>query len=305
MAVKGALFHPEGVGKSDQELADHIGVSRRMVLDWRKHLEATRQLAKSEERTGKDGRTINTAKIGKKPAPPPEVADLSEAREMGEKQKQGAVLHEAREIRARRTEERRQERIEKAASMCAPPLDGSLGRFPVLLADPPWRYEHATSDSRAIENQYPTMSLEEICMLPVEDVAPEDRILRLWAPSPKLQEALRVLESWGFNCRTCTVCHKQRMGMGFYVRQEHELLLIATRGALPVPKPEDRPRSVIVEPWTGHSKKPESFYSTIEAMYPDLPRLELFARTERPGWQAWGNEVEPVIATESEKNLTA
>jgi N6-adenosine-specific RNA methylase IME4 len=163
----------------------------------------------------------------------------------------------------------------------------SVGPFPVLYADPPWRYEDA-EPTRAVENNYPTMSLDEIKRLDVP--ACDDAVLFLWATSPKLEEALEVLKAWGFQYRTCMVWVKDKIGMGYYARQRHELLLIGKRGNLPVPDPEDRPDSVVMAPRAGHSEKPEVFYEVIERMYPTCERVELFARHPRDGWAAWGNQ---------------
>lgn len=163
-------------------------------------------------------------------------------------------------------------------------------RYPVLLADPPWRYEFAEADNREIENKYPTLSLDEIKALPVGDVAAEDAVLFLWATSPKLEEAMQVMRAWGFTYRTCMVWVKDRIGMGYYARQRHELLLIGGRGALPVPEPKTRPDSVIEAPRGAHSEKPPIVHELIETMYPEFGRLELFCRDPKAGWAAWGNE---------------
>ena len=132
------------------------------------------------------------------------------------------------------------------------------------------------------------MSLAEIKRLDVP--ACDDAVLFLWATSPKLEEALEVLKAWGFQYRTCMVWVKDKIGMGYYARQRHELLLIGKRGNLPVPDPEDRPDSVVMAPRAGHSEKPEVFYEVIERMYPTCERVELFARHPRDGWAAWGNQ---------------
>lgn len=210
-----------------------------------------------------------------------------------EKVKAGAmtVLEAAKEIRQAKTEQRREDRLEKIAEISQGNAELKTDiRYPVLYADPPWRYEHAESESRAIENQYPTMALDEICALPVADLVTPDAILFLWATSPKLAESMRVIESWGFTYRTCAVWDKQKIGMGYYFRQRHELLLVATRGSIPTPAPENRAASVIVEPREEHSAKPAKFAELIESMYPSLPRIELFCRSPRAGWAAWGNQ---------------
>lgn len=229
------------------------------------------------------------------------AADLAEASHAEQREvvarSERDILAAAKEIRARKLEQRRQERTEKLAGIAKgnTPLLSVAQAFPILLADPPWRYEHAESESRAIENQYPTLSLDEICALPAHKVATSDAVLFLWATSPKLGEAFRVLESWGFTYRTCMVWDKERIGMGYWARQQHELLLIATLGTPPAPPPAARPASVVRSARSEkHSQKPSEVYEAIERMYPTLPKLELFARSPRGGlWAAWGNQVGP------------
>lgn len=202
------------------------------------------------------------------------------------------ILEKAKQIRAQRTEARRQERIVKLVEISKGNAALALDKkYPVLYADPPWRYEHAESEARAIENQYPTMSLEEICALPVAELCTEDALLFLWATSPKLEEAFSVLRAWGFTYRTCMVWDKERVGMGYYARQQHELLLIGARGSPPTPPPAARPPSVFREKRAeNHSEKPAFFAEMIERMYPELPKLEMFCRSPREGWAAWGNQ---------------
>jgi len=189
-------------------------------------------------------------------------------------------------------DERRQERIENIIEIVTnnKPLDG-IGSFPVIYADPPWQYEHPISDSRRIENQYPTMPIEEICALPIENISAQDSVLFLWVTSPFLKKGLRVMEAWGFEYRTSMVWIKPSIGPGYWVRQRHEFLLIGTRGNIPTPKGENKPDSVIEAPREEHSKKPDIVYEIIEKMYPELPKVELFCRSPREGWTAWGNEI--------------
>lgn len=225
------------------------------------------------------------------PEPPkpkdPVVAAVTEKVKAGEM----TVMEAAKEIRQVKTEQRREERLEKIVEISQGNVELKTdARYPVLYADPPWRYEHAESESRAIENQYPTMLLDDICALPVSDLATPDAILFLWATSPKLAESMRVIEAWGFTYRTCAVWDKQKIGMGYYFRQQHELLLVATRGSIPAPPPDARPSSVFSESRGEHSAKPAQFAEWIEAMYPTLPRMELFCRSPREGWATWGNQ---------------
>ena len=201
------------------------------------------------------------------------------------------VLEAAKEIQQEKRDERRAERIEKIVEITSnnKPLEG-IGVFPVILADPPWQYEHPISDSRRIENQYPTMAIEDIFALPVDEITTDDAILFLWVSTPMLKKGIQVLDAWGFEYRTSMVWVKPSIGPGQWVRQRHELLLIGVKGSIPTPKGSDKPDSVIEAPRQEHSKKPEVMYEIIERMYPELAKVELFCRDPRPGWTSWGNE---------------
>ena len=255
-------------------------------------------------------RSVNTAKKVQKDAAPElvdqvkhgnvsvsaaaEVSSLPQEEQQhivakGEKE----ILEAARKIRADKTEKRRVERTEKINKIARGNADiTSVDRkYPLVYADPPWRYDYAETDNRVIENQYPTMSVEEICALDVGGiVAADDCVLYLWATSPKLIEALKVVSAWGFEYRTCAVWNKQKIGMGYYFRQQHELLLVATRGSVPVPPPSSRIGSVFTYERGDHSAKPNECYEMIESMYPELDKIELFSRTPRDNWHAWGNQ---------------
>jgi N6-adenosine-specific RNA methylase IME4 len=163
------------------------------------------------------------------------------------------------------------------------------GVFEVILADPPWRYQFSETQSREIENHYPTMDLDDIKNLNVPSA--DDSVLFLWATAPKLEEALEVLNSWGFTYKTCAVWDKEKIGMGYWFRGQHELLLVGTKGSFPTPEPSARFSSIIKEPRSTHSTKPKVIYEMLEAMFPGRTYLELFCRTPRDGWEVWGNEV--------------
>ena len=164
------------------------------------------------------------------------------------------------------------------------------GKYTLIYADCPWRYDFSQSESREIENQYPTMDTKDICELPINGLADNDCVLFMWATNPKLREALRVIEAWGFEYKTNMVWVKDKIGMGYYARQKHELLLIATKGNPGTPEPKNRPESAIFADRTKHSRKPVEFYEILEGMYPDTKRIELFSRLDRDGWESWGNE---------------
>src|SRR6516165_2076987 len=206
------------------------------------------------------------------------------------------ILRAAQDIRARKAEIRRAERIERLAATCnqSAPFPSDR-RYAVLYADPPWQFEVYNEESgieRAAGNHYPTMSLEDICALPVLSLATPAAALFMWTTVPHLRESFDVLVAWGFEYKTNIVWVKDKIGLGYFVRNQHELLLIATRGDMPTPLSANRPSSVITAPRREHSRKPDEAYALIERMYPELPRIELFARQTRPGWARWGNEVE-------------
>ena len=200
-----------------------------------------------------------------------------------------AVAFAAKRIERQLKEKRGEENLNRFYKKVQPLRE--LGRHPIILADPPWPYEHSESYSRDPQSRYPAMSLTEIGNLEVPDICTDDAILFLWSPIPKVMEAGEVVKAWGFDYRTGFVWDKKSIGMGRYLRQQHELLLIARRGNPPVPLPKNRHSSGIYAPRKAHSEKPEEFYRIIERMYPGLPKIELFARKPREGWDCWGNEV--------------
>lgn len=203
------------------------------------------------------------------------------------------ILKAAKEIRASEAVVKRDERIERIAEISKGNAKLGTGqRYPVIYADPPWRYENPPmgATNRSIENHYPTMTLDEICALPVGDLATDDCILYLWATAPKLAECMQVVKAWGFDYRTNIVWVKDKIGMGYHARSQHEILLICKRGSIPPPAVADRVSSVVFADRSAHSAKPAAFYELIESFYPSLPKIELFCRSPRDGWAVWGNQ---------------
>lgn len=166
------------------------------------------------------------------------------------------------------------------------------GVYSVIYADPPWQYDNSGLYGAAA-TIYPTMPIEDICAYfeRINVHAQEDAVLFLWATNPLLQEALAVMTAWGFDYKTNIVWDKEQptTGLGFYVKGQHELLLIGTRGSF---RPNYMPSSVIRDRKGDHSRKPLSLYSLIETMYPKQRYLELFARAaeERDDWTFFGGE---------------
>ena len=187
-----------------------------------------------------------------------------------------------------RLEDRKTRHSEIMASNTALPIGER--KYVIIYADPPWLYECNTENDRAVENHYPTMDHAALLSLPVERLAADDAVLLMWATAPKLMEAGALITAWGFRYTSCACWDKGKIGIGSYFRIQHELLLVATRGTTLTPAPDARPSSMLVYPRGQHSVKPVEVYSLLERMWPDVPRIELFARGERPGWDVWGNQ---------------
>lgn len=179
-------------------------------------------------------------------------------------------------------------------------------KYGIIYADPPWRYDMKRGSGVA-ENHYPTMSIEEICALPVADLAAKDSALFLWATFPQLKESFRVIESWGFRYKTLAFLWLKQnrkadtwfYGMGFWTRSNAEVCLLATRGH---PKRQSAGiHQFVISHIEQHSKKPDVVRDKIVQLMGDLPRVELFARQKMPGWDVWGNEVDCDIALSSDK----
>lgn len=170
--------------------------------------------------------------------------------------------------------------------------------FDVIYADPPWRYDFSKSDSRQVENQYPTMTTDEIAALQVP--ANKNAVLYLWATAPKLRDALIVMKRWGFEYKTHAVWDKMKVGMGYWFRGRHELLLVGVKGKFSPPEADERWSSIFTHPRTEHSKKP-SLHLTFELWFPGKQKLEMFARSKLPivNWKFWGNEVDDGVKIDS------
>lgn len=169
-------------------------------------------------------------------------------------------------------------------------------RFGVIVADPEWRFEpwsRITGMDRAAENHYPTSVTSVIAERDVPSISAADCILFLWATVPMLPQALLVMGAWEFDYKSHQVWVKDRIGPGYWFRNQHELLLVGTRGNVPAPAPGQNTSSAVTSPRLGHSEKPEVFLEMIEALYPNMPKIELNRRgPARPGWAAWGNEAD-------------
>ena len=170
-------------------------------------------------------------------------------------------------------------------------------KFRVIYAAPPWKYNDNrdvnVTDYTGAEHHYPTMTIAELCALPVQELAAPDAVLFLWVTSPLLYEAAPLIKAWGFSYKSSYVWDKVKHNMGHYNSVRHELLLICTRGSCTPDTPNLNDSVVSIERAQRHSEKPEEFRRLIDSMYPHGQRIELFRRGAAPdGWSVWGNEAD-------------
>lgn len=180
-------------------------------------------------------------------------------------------------------------------------IDGQAelwGKYRVIYADPPWEYRSASSAAdgafATAGEHYPTMTIADMCKMPIAAHALKNAVLFLWTTAPHLLQnpgPREVLEAWGFTYKT-NVCWDKVLGnFGHYFRVHHEHLIIATRGSCLPDEPTPQPDSVqVVRRSDVHSEKPDHFRTLIEKLYTQGPYLELFGRKRVEGWTVVGND---------------
>lgn len=175
-------------------------------------------------------------------------------------------------------------------------------KFGTILADPPWQFQNRTgkvAPEHKRLNRYGTMQLDEICALPVEDIAADPAHLYLWVPNAMLPEGLQVMQAWGFRYVSNIIWEKVRKdggpdgrGVGFYFRNVTEILLFGVRGKnARTLQPGRSQVNIIRSRKREHSRKPDEQYPIIEECSWG-PRIELFSRGARKGWTVWGNQAD-------------
>jgi N6-adenosine-specific RNA methylase IME4 len=175
-------------------------------------------------------------------------------------------------------------------------------RFGTVLADPPWRFINRTGkvapEHRRLA-RYETMSVADICTLPVNDHLLATAHLYLWVPNALLPDGLEVMRAWGFQYKSNIIWHKLRKdggsdgrGVGFYFRNVTEILLFGVRGKNARTLPPGRSQvNYIGSRKREHSRKPDEQYPLIEGCSSG-PYLEMFSRGVRDGWENWGNQAD-------------
>lgn len=162
-------------------------------------------------------------------------------------------------------------------------------KYKTILADPPWEMTLSRMRSKRLSLPYPTMSLAEICDLPVGDLAADDCHLWLWTTNQVLPKAFDVVAAWGFKY-LAPVHWIKPSGLGNWFVHRTQTILFCYRGKLRFNNERYRPNIFMTGNPPRHSQKPDEAFDLIESIS-DGPRVELFARRRRPGWSAWGNEV--------------
>jgi N6-adenosine-specific RNA methylase IME4 len=206
------------------------------------------------------------------------------------------------------------------------PLPTTPGGFGVVLADPAYDFEtwSGRGQGKSPSRHYSTMTVKRICRLPVPDIAAKDSVLFLWIPFPHIFRAREIIDYWGFRysglgwvwLKFNPITNKSPIGCGLGgTRKNVEPCLLARRGQ---PKAlnsstrdwldfylSDSPDlpTVIVAPRRQHSRKPDEQYGLIERLFPG-PYVELFARIRRPGWDAWGDELDRVPSQQGVLDLS-
>jgi N6-adenosine-specific RNA methylase IME4 len=171
-------------------------------------------------------------------------------------------------------------------------------KFGTVLADPPWRFSNRSGkiapEHRRL-SRYETMSIDEICDLPVGKISKTTSHLYLWVPNALVPDGLRVLDAWGFTYKTNLIWHKVRKdggsdgrGVGFYFRNVTEVLLFGVRGQNARTLKLGRTQvNLLSSRKREHSRKPDEQYDVIRGCSRG-PFIELFARGTRVGWTTWG-----------------
>ena len=195
------------------------------------------------------------------------------------------------EQRAAELADRYCKRLGGAQRLLTPPLPE--GKFGIIYADPPWNLNDYRPPEwgEYRETHYQAMDTQQICELGVKEIRGEPSVLFLWATSPMIQDALRVINGWGFDYKAQFVWDKVKHNLGHYNSVRHELLLIATKGSMPPEVPE-RKDSVISIPRSDlPGEKPEEFAQIIDVLYPSGKALAMwFAGCQYFGrrWTVWG-----------------
>lgn len=241
---------------------------------------------------GKD--TIAKVKVIEQKAPEEIKAKLSTG-EVSINQVYQEIKKEEKKAELEEKKKEYEERIENVSvNEFKIDIYNSTEKFRIIYADPAWSYndKQDTPQLGGAEKHYKTMTVKEICDLPVNEISEKNSVLFLWVTSPLLEDAFKVISSWGFKYKTSFIWDKVKHNMGHYNSVRHEILLIATKGSC-VPDNKKLYDSVqTIERNDNHSEKPIEFINIIDDIYTHGNKLEMFCRKiKKTNWYGWGNEI--------------
>jgi len=174
-------------------------------------------------------------------------------------------------------------------------------KYRCILADPPWKYgfksptgsprPKSSQEAGGVNYYYNVMNTKDICNMPIPNICEKNCVLFLWATVPLLPDAFEVMNAWGFKYKTMLTWHKLRCkGMGYWFRGHTEHILFGTKGKVKAFR--SLIHNIQAIDVLSHSKKPPEFYNIFEDVTIGMePRIELFAREQREGWDVWGNQI--------------
>jgi len=249
----------ESQKRSKTEVVQNLGFTK-------KDTSRFQQLAKNKE-------VIETAK--------------KKARENDEVVSRTQVL---KEIQNKKKEEKKIERIESIKKTATLPDT----KYRIVYADPPWCYndKHEFHGTTGAETHYNSMTIEQLCNMPIKDKIEKDAVLFIWVTSPLLEECFKVINAWGFKYKTSFVWDKIKHNMGHYNSVRHEFLLISTRGSCTPDEKKLFDSVQSIERTNKHSEKPNEFRNIIDVLYKYGKKIEIFARKKyNENWDYWGNEL--------------
>lgn len=165
--------------------------------------------------------------------------------------------------------------------------DDKITKYHTIIADPPW--DIMQRGNYGAINHYSLMTVEQIKNMPIASLTAPNSHCWLWVTNGTLRHGFDVLGAWGFTYRSIFTWCKLRMGLGQYLRNCTEHVLLGSRGKAPVLCKNQINFGIFQV--QDHSHKPEEFHKIVERVSPG-PYAELFARRKMPGWDIWGEEVE-------------
>jgi N6-adenosine-specific RNA methylase IME4 len=258
---------------------------------------AQTERAKGTDRAGRPKKIDSTRELPSNPQPT--LSELGIGKKESSRAQKLAALPQAKkqELRTGKkpikqilAEVKQEKKHALAEQIRQEPVKPPTGRHRVIVIDPPWKYDNRVEDTtHRGRNQYPDMSIEEICALPVKSFAEDDCVLWLWTTNAFMRDAFKCLDAWGFKDKTILTWDKVNLGLGDYLRNVTEHCILAVRGK-PILQLTNQ-TTIIREKRREHSRKPDAFYDLVEALCPGS-KLEMFSREPREGWQQWGAETE-------------